>query len=119
MKKSKARMSQRICEGRFVCVFTRLGRVIRPSGCRCWIIQTPGFRHYWQKLDAESFRQLWLRGPSKLESFDIASSAICSSRLWPPPDCGTFPHVVERRSEKKRGIPCQDADLVDFMQVIR
>jgi len=48
MKKSKARMSQRIREGRAVSVFTRLCRGICPSGCRCRIIQTPGSRHYLQ-----------------------------------------------------------------------
>ena len=47
MKKSKARMSQRIREGRVVSVFTRLSRAVRPSGCRCRIIQTPDAGHYY------------------------------------------------------------------------
>ena len=42
MRKSKARMSQRIREGREVSVFTRLSRTVCPSGCRCRIIQSQG-----------------------------------------------------------------------------
>lgn len=42
MRKSKARMSQRIREGRGVSVFTRFSRTVCVSGGRCRIIQTPG-----------------------------------------------------------------------------
>ena len=38
-------MSQRMREGRVVSVFTRLGCVVCPWGCRWRIIQTPGADH--------------------------------------------------------------------------
>jgi hypothetical protein len=44
-------MSRRICEGRVVSVFTRLCRAVCPSGCRWWIIQTPGLGHCWEERE--------------------------------------------------------------------
>ncbi|MEK7235585.1 MAG: hypothetical protein AAB242_03130, partial [Nitrospirota bacterium] len=52
----------------------------------------------------------------------LSSATALLDKLFEHPaglrQCGRFPHPLKIEQEKWR-IPCQDADLVDFIQVIR